>query len=440
MRLLYTLLFTLLVPVYMLRLYWRGFKAPAYRERWGERFGLFDAPPRQDGIWVHAVSVGEVLAIAQLIRQLLERHPELPILITTTTPTGAERVKALFGDEVEHRYAPIDLPWVVRHFLDAFRPRLLVLVETEIWPNLIHHAKQAGVPCLLANARLSMRSARGYHRLAALTREALRDITVIAPHGEADADRFLTLGARPDQVEVTGSIKFDVHIPGSLRERADVMRRDWGGQRPVWLAASTHEGEDELVLQVHQAVRREVGDALLVLVPRHPERFDRVAQLVRDAGFTLVRRSEQRPCDEEVAVFLGDSMGELTLFMGASDLAFIGGSLVPHGGHNILEAAAQGVAVVFGPHMFNFSEISQLFLQQGAAVQVDSVAALAAQVSCWLSDASQRSRVGEAGRALVDKNRGALERLMRLVERLLEQAGGAPEVSASSSDQIRDRS
>jgi 3-deoxy-D-manno-octulosonic-acid transferase len=420
MRYLYTSLFTLLVPFYLLRLYWRGFKSPAYRERWHERFGLFDEASRQGGIWVHAVSVGEVLAIARLVQQLLERYPDLPVLITTTTPTGAERVRALFGDEVEHRYAPIDLPWVVRRFLRAYRPRLLILVETEIWPNLIHYARQAGVPSLLANGRLSLRSAQRYHRLAALTREALRNISVIAPHGETDGERFQTLGARPSQVEVTGSIKFDVHLPGSLRERADVMRRDWGCERPVWLAASTHEGEDELLLQAHATVRQQIGDALLVLVPRHPERFDRVAQLVEEAGFPLVRRSEQRPCEAQTAVFLGDSMGELILFMGASDLAFIGGSLVPHGGHNILEAAAQGVAVVFGPHMFNFSEISELFLAEGAAVQVDSVGALAEQVTGWLSDASERSRIGEAGLALVDKNRGALERLMRLVERLLD--------------------
>jgi 3-deoxy-D-manno-octulosonic-acid transferase len=370
-----------------------------------------------------------------LVQQLLERYPDLPVLITTATPTGAERVNALFGDEVEHRYAPIDLPWVVRRFLRAYRPRLLILVETEIWPNLIFHAKQAGVPTLLANARLSVRSAQRYHRVAALTREALRNITVIAPHGEADAERFLTLGARPGQVEVTGSIKFDVHLPGSLRERADVMRRDWGGQRPVWLAASTHEGEDELILQAHAAVRQQIDNALLVLVPRHPERFDRVAQLVQDAGFALVRRSEQHPCDGETAVFLGDSMGELTLFMGASDLAFIGGSLVPHGGHNILEAAAQGVAVVFGPHMFNFSEICDLFISQGAAVQVDSVDVLSVQVVDWLSDASERSRIGEAGRALVDKNRGALARLMRLVERLLGATESLSKAGPITSDQ-----
>ncbi|MCU7816848.1 MAG: lipid IV(A) 3-deoxy-D-manno-octulosonic acid transferase [Candidatus Thiodiazotropha sp. (ex Rostrolucina anterorostrata)] len=420
MRYLYTLLFTLLVPVYLLRLYWRGFRAPAYHERWLERFGIFEQPLKQEGIWVHAVSVGEVQAVAQLVGRLLDRYPGMPLLITTTTPTGAERVLALFGNDVEHRYAPIDLPWVVRRFLVAFQPRLLILVETEIWPNLIHHAKLEGVPTLLANARLSVRSARGYHRLAGLTREALRNLTLIAPHAEADAERFHTLGARPEKIEVTGSIKFDIHLPGSLRERADVMRREWGGQRPVWLAASTHEGEDEIILQAHAMICETISDALLVLVPRHPERFERVAQLIEEVGFNLVKRSQQQPCEHETGVFLGDTMGELTLFMGATDVAFIGGSLVPHGGHNILEATAQGVAVVFGPHMFNFSEISELFLQHKAAVQVDTVKALAGQVARWLSDASERSRIGEAGRELVEQNRGALDRLTRLVGRLLE--------------------
>lgn len=420
MRYLYTLLLLLLAPLYPLRLYWRARKAPAYRERWLERFGFFDHPERQGGVWIHAVSVGEVQAIAPLVGRVLDQYPSCPILITSTTPTGADRVKALFGSDVEHRYAPVDLPWVVLRYLKSYRPRLLILVETEIWPNLIYYARQEGVPTLLANARMSVRSARGYHKLARLTRQALRNLTMIAPHGEADAERFLTLGARPEQLDVIGSIKFDIHLPGSLLERADVLRREWGVARPVWIAASTHEGEDELILQAHTEVRRKISDALLVLVPRHPERFDRVAQLIEESGFQMVKRSEQRPCDKGVGVFLGDTMGELTLFIGASDAAFIGGSLVPHGGHNILEAAAQGVAVVFGPHIFNFSEISELFLNQQAAVQVDSSEALAQLITQWLSDASERSRFGEAGRELVDKNRGALDRLSLLVEQLLD--------------------
>ncbi|MCG7874419.1 MAG: lipid IV(A) 3-deoxy-D-manno-octulosonic acid transferase [Candidatus Thiodiazotropha lotti] len=420
MRYLYTLLLMLLTPLYPLRLFWRARKAPAYRERWLERFGVFDPPEGQEGIWIHAVSVGEVQAIAPLVGRLLDRYPDHPLLITTTTPTGADRVNALFGNDVAHRYAPVDLPWVVQRYLQAYRPRLLILVETEIWPNLIYHAKREKIPTLLANARMSVRSARGYHKLAGLTRQALRNLTLIAPHAEADAERFHTLGARPEQLEVIGSIKYDIHLPGSLLELADVLRREWGAARPVWIAASTHEGEDELLLQAHMEVRRHVGDALLVLVPRHPERFERVAQLVEESGFSLVRRSQQIPCDEETGVFLGDTMGELTLFIGASDAAFIGGSLVPHGGHNILEAAAQGVAVVFGPHMFNFNEIKELFTQQQAAVEVASAEALAEQITQWLSDASERSRIGEAGRELVDKNRGALDRLTRLIEQLLD--------------------
>jgi 3-deoxy-D-manno-octulosonic-acid transferase len=419
MRYLYTFIFTLLIPVYFLRLYWRGFKATAYRHRWLERLGIFEKPERQSGIWVHAVSVGEVQAVAQLIGRLLDHYSEMPLLITTTTPTGADRVRALFGNDVTHLYAPLDLPWIVKRFLRAFQPRLLILVETEIWPNLIHYAKLDAVPTLLANARLSVRSARGYHRFAGLTREALRNLTMIASHAEADAERFHTLGAKPENIEVTGSIKFDVHLPGSLLERVDVLRREWGGQRPVWIAASTHEGEDELILQAHTMIRQLLPATLLVLVPRHPERFERVGQLVEEEGFTLVRRTDQRPCNDDTAVFLGDTMGELTLFLGASDVAFIGGSLIPHGGHNILEATAQGVAVVFGPHMFNFHEISELYLQHQAAVQVETVGALAEQVIQWLSDASERSRVGEVGRELVEQNRGALDRLTRLVDRLL---------------------
>jgi 3-deoxy-D-manno-octulosonic-acid transferase len=421
MRYLYTLLLFLLIPFYLIRLYWRGYKVPSYRDRWLERFGLFESSLGEQGIWIHAVSVGEVQAIAPLVGRLLDQYPAYPLLMTTTTPTGAQRVEALFGDEVEHRYAPLDFPWVVRRFLHRYQPRLLILVETEIWPNLIYYAKSEGVPTLLANARMSVRSAQGYHRVARLTRQALRNLTVIAPHAEADAERFRTLGARPEQIEVTGSIKFDIHLPGSLLERVDVMRREWGGgARAVWIAASTHEGEDELILQAHAQVRHGIRDALLILVPRHPERFERVGQLVEESGFSWVRRSQPAQCTLETAVFLGDTMGELTLFIGASDAAFMGGSLVPHGGHNILEAAAQGVAVVFGPHMFNFSEISALFLQHQAAVQIDSSATLAKQIKEWLRDASQRSRVGEAGRELVDKNRGALDRLTRLVEQVID--------------------
>jgi len=425
MRRFYSLLITALLPLLLLRLWWRGWQAPAYRERWRERLGILPGEPLPGCLWLHAVSVGEVQASSLLVRQLLERHPELPLVVTTTTPTGAQRVQALFGDRVRHFYAPFDAPFCVRRFFEHLQPHLLILMETEIWPNLIHQAASRQVPVLLANARLSLRSSRRYHRFAGLTRETLRKITLIAPHGEADAERFRALGARSEQVEVTGSIKFDIHLPASLRERADVLRRDWGMQRPVWLAASTHEGEEALLLEAHARVRQRLANCLLVLVPRHPERFDAVAALVRGAGFALVRRTEQTACGAGTGVFLGDTMGELTLFMGAADLAFIGGSLVPHGGHNVLEAAAQGVPVVFGPHMFNFAETRELFLGQQAAVQVAGVNELVELLLRWLTDASERSRVGENGHRLVQRNRGALGRLLVLVERLLKESASA---------------
>ena len=418
MRQLYSLLIQLLIPLLLLRLFWRSFKNPSYRERWRERLGYLQPPDQPGCIWLHAVSVGEVQAVAPLIRRLLETSV-LPLVITTTTPTGAQRARELFGDEVHHYFAPFDTPFIVHRFFTKLRPRLLILVETEIWPNLIHTAYQSGIPTLLANARLSVRSAQRYHRFAGLTRETLQKITLIAPHGEADAQRFRALGARNSQVEVTGSIKFDIRLPASLRERSDVLRREWGTERPVWLAASTHEGEEEQILAAHEQVKVAIPDALLVLVPRHPERFEPAAELIRAQGFACLRRSQNRPCGAQIEVFLGDSMGELTLFMGAADVAFIGGSLVPHGGHNILEAAAQGGPVLFGPHMFNFAEISELFLQQQAALQVHSSAELAHQLIRWLGDASERSQFGERGRELVNRNRGALQRLYDLVQRLL---------------------
>ena len=269
MRQLYSLLTLLLIPLLLVRLFWRGFKAPRYRERWEQRLGRFEPPPQSGCIWLHAVSVGEVQAAMLLIRRLLKDFAHLPMVITTTTPTGAQRVMELFGEEVTHFYGPFDTPWITRRFLARLKPSLLILMETEIWPNLIHQASLRGVPVLLANARLSARSARRYHRFAGLTRETLEKITYIAPQGERDAERFRALGARSGQVEVTGSIKFDIHLPASLREQSEVQRRSWGAEHPIWLAASTHEGEEEQVLRAHGRIRARCPNALLVLVPRH---------------------------------------------------------------------------------------------------------------------------------------------------------------------------
>jgi 3-deoxy-D-manno-octulosonic-acid transferase len=412
---LYSFLLGLLLPLALVRLYWRGLESPAYRRRVGERLALGRAGPAAE-VWIHAVSVGEVQAAAPLIKRLLTRDPPVRVLVTTTTPTGAERLHERFGESVPHRYTPYDLPGVIDRFLAQTRPSLLIILETEIWPNTLAGCAARGIPVILANARLSERSARGYQRFARLTRETLRCFDLIAAQYEADAQRFIALGADPSRVQVIGSIKFDLRQPGTLVDQAEAMRRLWGVQRPVWVAASTHEGEDEPLLEVHRQVRASLPDALLVLVPRHPERFERVAELVTRMGLPLARRSQGEPCRPETAVFLGDTMGELQGFLAAADAAFIGGSLVPSGGHNLLEAAAVGAPVAIGPHFFNFTAITELLCQAGAAKTVADAPALAELMTTWLSDATERARIGEKGRRVVAANRGAVDRLMLRVE------------------------
>ena len=413
-RRLYTLLLYLLLPLVLLRLLWRSIKAPDYRRRWSERFGIFKPPADWGGLWVHAVSVGEVQAILPLIRQLLEQNPGMPVTVTTTTPTGSARLREQLGDQVFHVYLPYDLPPALTGFIRRVRPRALLMVETEIWPNLLHLCRRHGIYTLLANARLSEKSARRYARLGRFTRQTFAGIDHIAAQAEADAARFRALGVPGERVSVTGSIKFDMRIPASLDEQVEVLRREWGG-RPVWVAGSTHEGEDELVLFAHHQVLERFPDALLILVPRHPERFERVGGLCKRERLRMARRSRSAEYDGNTQVYLGDTMGELPVMLGSADVAFIGGSLVPTGGHNMLEAAAQGVAVCFGPHVFNFATISQMLIDEGAAVQVGSETALAGQVAAWFEDASARAEAGENGRRVVAQNRGALQRLIDLI-------------------------
>jgi 3-deoxy-D-manno-octulosonic-acid transferase len=420
----YTLLLYLLVPLVLLRLAWRGLRAPDYWRRWPERFGFIEPPLGARVIWIHAVSVGEVQAAEPLVRALLENYPAYSLLVTTVTPTGSARVTALFGDEVAHVYAPYDLPGAVKRFFLRVRPQLAIVMETELWPNLFHTCRDRQVPLLLVNARLSEKSMTGYLRVKRLVARTLGNITDIAAQGEADAQRFERLGAQQDRIAVSGNLKFEQRIPPNLLERAEVLRRDWGTGRPVWVAASTHEGEDELLLDVFSELRERFADCLLVLVPRHPERFESVAELCRQRGLNIVLRSEMRPCDADTRVFVGDSMGELPLFLAAADVAFVGGSLVPHGGHNLLEPAGLGIPVVTGPHVFNFTEICELLLQAGACEKVGNTEELAVTLGRWLGDANERHRVGEQGRAVVEKNRGALQTVLAMVDRHLPDNPG----------------
>ncbi|MEJ2347471.1 MAG: lipid IV(A) 3-deoxy-D-manno-octulosonic acid transferase [Gammaproteobacteria bacterium] len=415
MRFIYTLALYLLVPAVLVRLLWRSRRAPDYRRRWGERFALYRAREPEPFLWVHAVSVGEVQAAVPLVEALLARQPSHPVVVTTTTPTGSQRVRELFGDRVAHVYVPYDLPGAVRRFLNRYRPRIAVIMETELWPNLFHGCSARRIPVVVANARLSARSARGYARVRSLIRDTLAQVTVIAAQGQADADRFLDLGADRARLRITGSIKFDLKLPASLREQAEVLRLQLGNARPVWVAGSTHEGEEGQVLDAFAQVRKSVPDCLLVLVPRHPERFAGAGALCRRRGFKVASRAAQEQVEADTDVYLGDTLGELTLLYGAADVAFVGGSMVPVGGHNLLEPAALGVAVVIGPHTFNFEEITRMLEEVGGVRKVHDSDELAGCLEALLRDANLRHNVGERARAFVDANRGALERLLNII-------------------------
>ncbi|GGO78036.1 3-deoxy-D-manno-octulosonic acid transferase [Marinobacterium nitratireducens] len=421
LRALYTAVFYLALPAVLVRLWWRGRRSPAYRQRWSERLGRVTADA-DSPLWIHAVSVGETVAIAPLVELLLQRHPELPILLTTMTPTGAERVQALFGERVRHCYCPWDLPHALARFHRRIRPRGLVIVETELWPNLIKSCAERQVPVLVANARLSARSARGYRRFGGLTRPMLQRLHRVVAQHHADGERFVELGLPPDRLSVSGSIKFDIEIRQEWQDAGQRLRRSWGEARPVLVAGSTHEGEDSLLFDALKTLRSRHPNLLLVLVPRHPERFDSVYQQCLDAGLAAARHSLSEPVGEAVAVYLGDTMGELMAFYAAADIAYVGGSLVPRGGHNPLEPAALGKPVLMGPEVFNFQSICDELETAGGLERVPDEAALASQLERLLSDEALRLERGEAARNFVAQNRGALERLYGEVEAMLVRA------------------
>lgn len=410
MRRLYTALFYLALPLVVARLWWRGLKAPAYRRRIGERFGFYPAVFAGRHVWFHAVSVGEAEAAFPLLRALMERFPEQRFVVTTTTPTGSRRVREVLGERVALVYLPYDVPGPVDRFLAAFRPCVAVIMETEIWPNLYLACARAGIPLSIVNARLSARSARGYARLAGLTRASLGAVQWIAAQTAADAERYLSLGASAERVEVTGNLKFDLDLPADLTEQGARLKSDLFGGRPVLVAGSTHEGEDAILLEALAVLQSSIPNVLLILAPRHPERFDAVADLCRRAGRAVVRRSSGGACGS-AEVFLLDTLGELRQFYAAGDLAFVGGSLVPTGGHNPLEPAVLGLPVLIGPHVFNFQEMSRGLLTGGGAVQVADAAQLADVAQQVLADPAVHAAMGAANRAFVEQGRGAVRRV-----------------------------
>ena len=421
MRVLYTLAMYLVTPLMLLRLLARGVRSRPYRRRWPERFGFFEAPGFRGSLWVHAVSVGEVNAAAPLIRELAQAYPHAPLVVTTVTPTGSARVHQLFGDGVFHVYLPYDLPFAVERFLRQVRPRLALIVETEIWPNLYFACRKRGIPLMIVNARLSRRSLRGYRPLRSLAGSALGCVRVIAAQSRSDAARYRLLGADPRQIIVTGNMKFDMPISDNAVALGATMRAQWGRQRPVWIAASTHEGEEAAVLEAHREIMREFPDALLLLAPRHPERFRVVEHLVRAQGFALATRSVQGAPAPNHQVFVIDAMGQLMPYFSCADVAFVGGSLVPIGGHNVLEPAALSTPVLVGPHTFNFQEITLSLVQHQGAARVAGVPQLAEEVLRLLRDPERQRRMGEAAREVFERERGAVPRVMQLVDMLLQE-------------------
>ena len=412
-RTLYTLAWRIVAPLAPLRLWWRGRREPGYRLRVGERYGRYEAPaPAGEVIWIHAVSVGETRAAVPLVERVLRERPAATILLTSMTATGRETGRALFGERVVQAWLPYDLPGAMRRFLAHFRPAFGMLMETELWPNLAAEAAIARVPLFLVNGRLSERSARGYERVGSLVRPMLQSLAGIAAQTPSDAARLEALGAR--DVVVTGNLKFDIGVPRGARELASRLRAMFGASRPIVLAASTRDGEEALVLDA-LARRPLAGDALLVIVPRHPQRFDDVAAMLVARGVPHARRSHDRPVPADVRVVVGDSMGEMSGYCGAADVAFVGGSLVPLGGQNLIEAIAMGTPVLVGPHTFNFADIAEHAVGAGAALRVADADAMLAEAAALVGDAARREAMRARAAEFLAAHRGAAERTWAFV-------------------------
>ncbi len=431
MHVIYTAVMYVLTPLILYRLAARGLRMRGYFARWMERFGAFDDPHIKDSIWIHAVSVGEVNAAAPLIEALRARYPDHPFVVTTVTPTGSDRVRQLWKDRVVHVYLPYDLPRSINRFLDKIQPRIAVVMETEIWPNLFRLCAARSIPVVVANARLSDKSLRGYGPVRPLAAEAIRSARFVAAQSPQDAERLLALGAQPARLRVVGNLKFDMQVNPDFFSQAQIWRKAWGERRPVWIAASTHEGEELAVIEAHSRLLHRFPDALLLVAPRHPERFKPMVALCRSFGFATRTRSEDGHADEDTQCFVIDTLGELVRFIAAADIAFVAGSLEPIGGHNVLEPAALGVPVIVGPHTFNFEEVTDLLLDRGAAERIRDSEHLADVLQLLLGDTLRREQMGEAGCRTVARERGAVERTLEIIGRVLRDEN---EPGADASD------
>ncbi len=419
MRILYSAVFYLIIPFVLLRLYWRGFKTPHHRLRWNERFALYSEQYPQGVIWFHAVSVGEVEALFPLVTQIQTLHSGSPILITTMTPTGSARVKAVLGDTVTHVYVPYDLPDAVNRFMTHFKPKLAVMIETEIWPNLFAHCGKNNIPLYIVNARIAAKSVSNYQKLSALIHPALAHVLLIATQTQADAERFIAIGGIKDKVKNLGNIKFDVEIAPETIAQGLRLKADLFNKRFVWLIASTHKDEEAIFLELYDTLKARIPELLLVIVPRHQQRFTDVKKLC-EAHNATVMRSNNAPVTAKTDIYVVDSIGELKMFYAAADIAFVGGSMVAAGGHNILEAAAVGVPVLFGAFMTNFQDIADGVLKQQAAIQCQTKEDVVQAVLTLYQQPIYRAELIANGKTFIRDNQGTVIRICQLFETALK--------------------
>ncbi|MEQ1545694.1 lipid IV(A) 3-deoxy-D-manno-octulosonic acid transferase [Methyloglobulus sp.] len=421
MRTFYSAVFYLIIPFILLRLFWRSIKAPNYRQRWRERFAYYDRNFSQGVIWFHAVSVGEAEALFPLVRRLQQHNPQAKLLITTTTPTGSARVRAVLGQTVEHVYLPYDTPDTVKRFMQCFKPVLAVIMETEIWPNLFTYCGANDIPLYVINARLSENSSSGYQKFPSLMHPVLANVKCVAAQTQEDAERFIAIGAKPEQVVTVGNIKFDLEIAEDIVKEGKQLKTSTFKDRFVWLAASTHKGEEQIFLDVYKTLKPKIPKLLLLIVPRHPERFTEVTTLCGQNNLGVVTRTSKQPCNMDIDVYLADTMGELKMLYAATDVAFVGGSMMPVGGHNLLEASAIGVPVLFGPYMTNFKEIANKVLAHNAAIQCHNKEAIVKAIQSVYLDIGYRNLLIANGKRFVRMNRGVIGKLFEMLSVELKQ-------------------
>lgn len=420
MRFFYTVIHYLIMPFVLIRLLWRSRHMADYRKRWSERFGYITPITQGQTIWVHAVSVGETLAAIPLVNMLIEKYGrDYRFIVTTTTPTGSALVVKNLKNSVMHVYSPFDVPSVVSRFLKRARVKLCVIMETEMWPNLLTICHKQNIPILLANARLSERSSLRYQLIPRLTKHMLSTYHTVATQGVLDGERYLQLGLDPKKLVITGNIKFDLHIPQELIAQGDDIRKQIGKERRVFIAASTHEGEEAIILNAFHKIRTEIPNLFLILAPRHPDRFQKIADMCRQHAFQVSTRSQQEIISSETDILLVDTIGELQMIYAAADIAFVGGSLIPIGGHNVIEPAALGLPILTGPNLHNFTQISRLLQNAGALQIITDSAQLSDAVIALCSAKELREKIGKRAKETIEANRGALQKHLECIERCL---------------------